>query len=194
MSRDVSVLCDGVCASLIGTFCYATVTLMNKNLCVTGIVYFLLHAIEKLSRSSIEMESVSNVNGKLSLYKTSLRGAVQDYVITFTSEECNIQCVIDHTYELFKKLITYYQESNTDISCRLVAKVNFFHVNQVTGEISERSYYFPSCKSEVVVGDIDYFYKTHMLKIAKRLDYFHVNGSNFQIQNIESIHILISKT
>ena len=75
-----------------------------------------------------------------------------------------------------------------------MAKVNFLHVNEVANEISDRSYYFPSFKTEVIVGDALEFYTTHMLKIAKRLDYFHVNGSNLQIKNIESIHILLTLT
>ena len=140
------------------------------------------------------MESVSNDSGTLRHYKSSIRGIVQDYIITFNSEECDIHCVVDKTYELFEKLIQHFQESNLSISCRLVAKVNFLHVNEVTDEISERSYFFPSFKTEVIVGDVLEFYRTHMLKIAKRLDYFHTNGSNLQIKNIESIHLLLTLT
>ena len=140
------------------------------------------------------MESVSNANGTLGHYKSSIRGIVQDYIITFNSEECDIHCVIDKTYELFEKLIKHFQDSKSNISCRLVAKVNFLHVNEVTDEISERSYFFPSFQTEVVVGDVLGFYTTHMLKIAKRLEFFHANGSNLQIKNIESIHILLTLT
>ena len=149
---------------------------------------------ERLSCSLIEMESVSNVNGKLCHYKTSLRGVVHDYIITFNSEECDIRCVTEKTYELFEKLIKHFQNSQSSIACRLVAKVNVIHVNEVTDEMMERSYFFPSFKTECIINDVLDFYTRHMLKIAERLEYFHANGSNFQLKNIESIHILLTLT
>ena len=75
-----------------------------------------------------------------------------------------------------------------------MAKVNVIHVNELTEDISESSYFFPSFKSEYIINDTLDFYTRHMLKIAERLEYFHANGSNFQIKYIESIHILLTSS
>ena len=48
------------------------------------------------------MEFVSNVNGTLQHYKTSLRRIVKDYIITLNSEECDMQCVIEKRMCYFK--------------------------------------------------------------------------------------------
>ena len=132
-----------------------------------------------------------NINdcGKLCHYKTSIRGVVHDYIITFKEEECDIHCVIDKTYDLFQKLIEKFQDRI--ILCRLITRVNFIHNNELTGEQTERFYHFPSSKSEVVENALE-FYKEHMYRIANRLEFFHVNGSNLQIKNIESIHIQLT--
>ena len=54
---------------------------------------FSLYAITGFLGIELKMESVSNVNGTLSHYKSSIRGIVQDYIITFNSEECdNVMC------------------------------------------------------------------------------------------------------
>ena len=135
------------------------------------------------------MDSIFNNYGKLCHHKTSIRGVLQDYIITFNEEECDIKCVIEKTYDLFEKLIGNFQHKI--ILCRLVANVNFIHKNEVTGELTERFYYFPSSRSEVVENELE-FYKSHMNKIANRLEFFHVNGSNLQILNIQSIHIQLT--
>lgn len=135
------------------------------------------------------MGSYSNNFGDLTFYKSSLKGTVQDFVVSFNDNFTDIESIIDETFELVKHLFDKF----IDFKARLIAKVNYFHLNEYQKIISERSYHFPSYQSENVINAQDFFTR-HMAKIASRMDAFHTNGSNLIIDKIEHIHIAITKT
>ena len=93
------------------------------------------------------------------------------------------------TSDLFKQLIESFGDKK--IVARLVAKVKFLHVNNISNETEDRCYHFASYSSESVY-DADDFFQKHMTKIASRLDSFNANGSNLMIKNIVHIHILLT--
>ena len=131
----------------------------------------------------------SNDCAYLKFHKESLRGRVQDYVISFRNEAMDLKSILNETSELFQRL--FHEYNTKPLMSRLVAKVNFQHINYVTGVIEERSYHFTSFKSEKVTMP-DEFFKRHMEKIASRMDTFTSHGSNLIIKNIEHIHIQLS--
>ena len=135
------------------------------------------------------MMSFLNDNAFLNFHKASLKGAIQDYVIGFHNDECDMDQVISHSLDLFRQLIESFEGRR--VFARLVAKVNFYHSNNEQEIISERSYHFPSFSSEEVVN-IDEFFVRHMLRIASRLTTFNCNGSNLLIKNIQHIHMQLS--
>ena len=138
---------------------------------------------------------VNNMNfdndcASLKFHKQSFKGVVVDYIISFKEEQTSIQDTLLITRDLFRQLIESFNDKN--VSARLIAKVNFIHVNAETNEMEERPYHFTSYKSERVF-DIDDFFTHHMMKIASRLDSFNRNGSSLLIKNIEHLHVCISK-
>ena len=125
----------------------------------------------------------------LNFHKQSLKGRVQDYVISFYENQTDFLTILDKTLDLFLKL--YENFSNKRVFVRLIAKLNFYHMNDASGVREERSYHFTSYSSEPV--DEPYkFFNRHMQKIISRLDLFNANGSNLLIKNIDHIHIQIS--
>ena len=126
----------------------------------------------------------------LGFYKQSLNGRVRDYIVSFNENQTEILDLLEMTWELFEQLVQSFPPHKL-LRARLVAKVNFIHVNSVTNEMEQRCYHFASYKTELVI-DPDDFYKRHMTKIASRLDEFNRSGSNLMIKNIEHIHILFS--
>jgi hypothetical protein len=128
----------------------------------------------------------------LDFYRQAFNGRVQDFIVTFNEEQKDIQQVLRLSSDLFKHLIQSFP--NRNISARLVAKVNFLHVNNLTGEFENRVYHFSSYRTENVDNDIDDFFLRHMMKIASRLDTFNVNGSNLLIKNIEHLHFILTFT
>ena len=135
------------------------------------------------------MMHFSNDCGFLTFHRESLKGVIQDYVISFHEDECDMQLIIIGSSDLFRQLINSFK--NRKVLARLVAKVNFYHLNEKQEVISERSYHFPSFSSEEVIDATDFF-ERHMLKIASRLDTFNANGSNLLIKNIQHIHMQLS--
>jgi hypothetical protein len=133
--------------------------------------------------------SFHNNCASLDFHKQSLKGKVQDFIISFNEEQTDIQHVLKLTWDLFQQLVNSFPEK--DVIARLVAKVNFIHVNNLKDEMEERSYHFPSYRSEKVF-DAEKIFKEHMTKIASRLDSFNTNGSNLLLKNIAHIHILIT--
>lgn len=122
----------------------------------------------------------------MKFHKESFRGRVKDFQISFNEEQKDIDSAIQVSLELFRQLINSFQNAN--VLVRFIAKVNFFHVNPLTNEVTERSYHFCSDKTESVY-DVDEFYQRHMRKIVQRLDNFNVHGSNLLIKNIAHIHV-----
>ena len=127
----------------------------------------------------------------LRFYKKSLKDRVQDFVISFHEDQTNIETILSTTLELFQRLMQKFEDKQ--VLARLVAKVNFLHINKEKDEVSERCYHFPSYSCEKV-REVDDFYQRHMLKIADRLNSFNHDGSNLLIKNVEHVHILISFT
>lgn len=125
----------------------------------------------------------------LDFHRLSAKGIFQDFIISFNEEQTSIQKILDITLDLFQQLVEKF--SDKVISARLIAKVNFIHVNNVTNEIEERFYHFPSFKSETVY-DANEFFIRHMTKIASRLDSFNINGSNLLLKNIAHIHVVLT--
>ena len=123
----------------------------------------------------------------LNFYKQSLKGTIQDYQISFNEEQKEIEKIVPLTLDLFQQFVQSV-EDKPPLHARLIAKVNFIHVNPLTKEIEERAYHFASYKCEQVFNVKD-FYQRHMLKIAERLDQFNQNGSHLLMKNIAHIHI-----
>ncbi len=134
-------------------------------------------------------ETLSNEFGNLCFYKESLKGVVQDYVISFHEKEKDIELVVGKTQslvkQLFQKLDSIYFKR---VKARLIAKIKFIHIGD---QADIRTYHFTSYQAEVV-NDVDEFFVRHMLKIASRLDLFNNRGSNLLIDSIEHIHIRVS--
>ena len=130
-----------------------------------------------------------NDRASLNFHKASLKGAIHDYVISFHEDECDIERIITDTSDLFRQLMNSFKDRK--VFARLIAKVNFYHLNGEQDIISERSYHFPSFSSEEVINASDFF-EQHMMKIASRLDTFNANGSNLLIKNIQHIHMQLS--
>jgi len=151
-----------------------------QKLAVCVCIFSLCHAY---------MMSLQNSCAELKFHIQSLRGTVQDYCINFNEEQSDMTTVVEQTLDLFQSLMKDFKDKT--VSARLVAKVNFVHVNQETNEMDERSYHFPSFSSEKVV-DVKEFYERHMNKIAYRLEEFNRSGSNLMIKNIAHIHILLT--
>ena len=138
------------------------------------------------------MFSFANDFGNVKHHKTSLRGVVQDYVISFNEEQCEIECIMQHSMLIVKELFEAFKKNDKTIKGRLIAKVNYDHLNPMTNEETERSFHFPSYSNEVIEDSYEFFI-THMTKIANRIAEFNANhGSNLKLKNIEHIHIQIT--
>ena len=135
------------------------------------------------------MEVFNNEFACLTHYKTSVKGKVIDYVINFNQKQHDINDIVNQTLSLVEELFQSFK--NKRIIARIVAKVNFSHVNMNSSEESVRPYHFPSYNAEQV-EDVEDFFIKHMMKIASRLDSFAKNGSNLIMKNIEHIHIHLS--
>jgi len=129
----------------------------------------------------------SNDFATLTHYKDSLKKRVSDYVIRFHSEENDLQKVIEHSFEVVKQLINDYHQKDKVIMGRMVAFVNYFHIEKE----QIITYYHPSYKTEVI-DEADNFYFTHMLKIGERMQQFNREGSNLLLKNIEELHLHIN--
>ena len=134
------------------------------------------------------MALASNDFGTVCLYKTSLNKRVIDYAISFNGDEHDFDLLIHKTYDLFMAIMK--QHEGKRIFGRLVAKVNFIHVD-LNEDDNVRSYHFPSYATHEIEMPHDFFNR-NMMKIASRLNDFNKEGSNLLLKNIEHIHILIS--
>ena len=135
------------------------------------------------------MTSFSTSFACLQHHKDSLRGKVKDYVISFNEPQQDVEAMIEATFEVVEQLFLTFKGNR--VCGRLIAKVDYIHVNNIFDNVSERSYHFPSYSSEEIVDVYDFFVK-HMTKIARRMDSFNANGSNLLIKKIEHIHIQLS--
>ena len=131
----------------------------------------------------------SNTFGRLCFHKQSLRGAVQDYIITFNDDETDITFVIHRSFELFTELMEYFKKDI--VKARLIAEIEFIKLNDRQEEVGLASFHFASYQAENVTN-AEEFYKRHMCKIASRMDSFHRNGSRLLLQRIKHIHIALN--
>ena len=128
----------------------------------------------------------SNDFATLTHYK-QFGNRVVDYVIRFHSEQNDVKRIVEHTFDIFQSLIEKYHNDNKTISGRLVALVNYFHMEKE----EDVHYFHPSYQSEII-EDAETFFSRHMLKICQRMENFNHHGSNFIIKNIQEIHIHIN--
>ena len=136
-------------------------------------------------------ESIINAFGNLCFHRQSLRGAVQDYIISFNEEECDIQTMVHKTYDLFEILMQRFNDKV--VKARLIAQVNYLRLNDQHEVTGEEDYHFASYSLEEVTNLKD-FYERHMCKIASRMDSFHQHGSRLMISHIKHIHIALTIT
>ena len=127
-----------------------------------------------------------NKDASLKHHKSSLRGAVIDFIITFHHNECDIHRIIHIASTLFQSLCNRVGGNGT-VKAHLVARVRYLRCS--TGEMT--TYYHSSGPSEEVMQPV-LFSKEHMLKIGSRLDNMNHHGSMLMIQCIEAIHIQLS--
>ena len=129
----------------------------------------------------------SNDFATLTLYKDAFKKSICDYVIRFHSEEIDLEIITKQAFQVVKELVADYHNKDKTISGRLVALVNYFHIDKE--EIV--SYYHPSYRAEVI-DNAETFYFDHMLKIGDRMENFNRHGSNFIIHNVKEIHVHIT--
>ena len=129
----------------------------------------------------------SNEFATLTLYKSALKKNTCDYVIRFHSEQMDHEIVTRQSFQIVKDLVSEYLSKSKKISGRLVAFVQYFHI-----EKEETVNYFHSSYQSEVIQDAEMFYFRHMIKIGERMDNFNHHGSNFIIKNIKEIHVHIN--
>ena len=136
------------------------------------------------------MLSFSNEFGGINYHKSSLRGAVIDYIIFFNERQADLQIIIQKTYEIFQEIFKYYEGKR--IKARLIVKVNYIRPSKSNDEDTTKlAIHFPSLQSEEVF-DVEDFFNRHMSKILNRMDTFHEKGSNLILENIEHVYIELS--
>ena len=133
-------------------------------------------------------DTIANSYGNLCFHRQSTRGTVQDYIISFDEEECDIESMVSKTYDLFEALMKHFEDVH--VKARLVAQVNYERMNDMHEVTGNEDYHFASYSLEDVYDTKD-FYGRHMCKIASRMDSFHQNGSRLMIHHIKHIHIQV---
>ena len=133
------------------------------------------------------MTSFRNDYGNISHHKTSLKGKVQDYIISFENEQLDIREIISDTSVIFQKLYQHFIDKGNVLLCRLIAQVNYVSMNDDKEETLTKIH-FPSYMSEYIINQEEFF-ERHMLKIASRMDTFQQKGSNLRLKNIAHIHV-----
>lgn len=134
------------------------------------------------------MGGFCNDRCKLKFHKASVRGHVQDYILTFKDNEIAIEEVIDDAFDLFNELMEIFENKNVKV--RLIAKIEFIVIKDGK-EIEVRHYHFTSYPAEYV-EDRKEFFERHMLKIASRLSEFNKRGSNLVMKRICDCHIAVN--
>ena len=128
----------------------------------------------------------TNASGKLCFHRKSLRGRVQDYIISFDETVHDIEMVLDKTHDLFQQLMSKFEDKI--VKARLIAQVNYSRLNDRHEEVGQEDYHFASYQLEEV-KDVPEFYNRHLKKVISRIDMFHQNGSRLIINCIKHIHI-----
>ena len=134
-------------------------------------------------------ETFKNQFGNLCFHRQSLRGAIQDYIITFDENEYEIERVVDKSYDLFNQLMMKFEDRLVKV--RLIAQINFLRLNDEHEVNGNEDYHFASYHAEEVF-DAKEFYQRHMCKIASRLDSFNERGSRLMINRIKHIHVSLT--
>lgn len=138
------------------------------------------------------MSLVSNDFGNICKHGISLKGVVEDYVLTFSQKVTDMQMVIDDVSTLITLLFEKY--TNTIFKARLIARVRYYRINSNKEGNDYLYIHFPSYVADVVdANNIDKWVCRHLLKIISRLDSFHANGSNLLFDSFVDLHICISR-
>ena len=132
--------------------------------------------------------SCCNTYAKLKHSKDSLRGAVIDYIISFSHNEYTVQKIIGTASVLFEELMEWFWTRGKRVKVALVAQVRY--IRCTTEE--EVVYYHLSTPSEEVM-EAGNFFKKHMERIAERIDNLNRHGSSLLIKHIEAIHVQVSE-
>lgn len=132
--------------------------------------------------STCETFTCSNDHAKLRHHKSSLRGTVTDFIITFNDEETSADIIVEIASNLFVSLCESFNGKR--LKGDLCAKVRYLRCK--TGK--EDSYFHASTPCEDVNNPVQFF-KEHMLRIGVRIDKMNHLGSMLLILAIEEIHI-----
>ena len=125
----------------------------------------------------------------LTFYSHSVRGVVQDYIISFHEKVEDIESVLEKTYEVFEQLMEKF--SDKTLKARLIAQVHYHHMNEKNEVVGDVDYHFASYRQEYVTEPY-LFFERHMSKIASRSDSFHEKGSSLLLSHIKHIYIAIT--
>ena len=85
---------------------------------------------------------------KLCFHSQSLRGVVQDYIISFEDDEVDLNLVVEKSYDLFEKLMEHFKNKN--VKARLIAQINFIRMNDRNEIVGNEDYHFSSYSQERV--------------------------------------------
>ena len=129
-----------------------------------------------------------NAYAKLKHSRDSLRGAVIDYIITFSHNEYTVQKIIATASDLFKELVDWFCSRGKRVKVALVAQVRYIRCVSET----EVVYYHSSAPAEEVI-EPNKFFEEHMLKIAEHIDNLNRHGSSLLIKHIEAVHVQVSE-
>ena len=135
-----------------------------------------------------EQIKLETESGKLCFHRHSLRGTVQDFIITFNEDVGDVETAVSRALELFIQLMDHFKDHT--IRARLIAQIQFFNLNSDMEVVGSADYHFASYRAEIVI-DPNEFFERHMCKIASRLDEFNEQGSRLLIDHIQHLHISI---
>lgn len=129
----------------------------------------------------------ANKQATLKLYKETLKGVCQDYIIKFNKEQRHVENLIPVTYDVVQQLINDLRLHDKNVKARLVALVCYTREEKN----EEMRVYHPSYQSEVI-DNVKDFFTAHMMKIAQRMEEFNRRGSNLIIKSILEIHLHVT--
>ena len=82
--------------------------------------------------------------------------------------------MLNKTHDLFQQLMEHFKDRK--VKARLIAKVNYFRMNDKHEEVGKEEFHFASYRLQEVENSKE-FYERHMNKIISRIHSFHQNGS-----------------
>ena len=109
-------------------------------------------------------DKIANNCSNLCFHRLTVRGVVQEYIISFDKEESDIYIVLSKTYDLFEQLMEHYKTNF--VKARLIAQVNYLRMNDKQEVIDDEDYHFASYRSQEVNDNYE-FYSRHLFKIGR---------------------------